>query len=91
MEYVGRDLVTTIVEEFDQQVLMPLLVVVSKHLNLDKLIMILKNWPSDATTIYASLTTMKMAIFLKVENRMLDNFEEELDDASILIAHNNVP
>jgi hypothetical protein len=28
---------------------------------------------------------------LKVENRMLDNFEEELDDASILIAHNNVP
>jgi len=33
MEYVGRDKVITIVEKFDQQVLMPLLVVVSKHLN----------------------------------------------------------
>jgi len=36
MEYVDRDKVTTIVEKFDQQVLMPLLVVVSKHLNLRK-------------------------------------------------------
>jgi hypothetical protein len=34
MEYVGRDKVTTIVKEFDQQVLMSFLVVVSKHLNL---------------------------------------------------------
>jgi hypothetical protein len=33
MEYVGKDKVTTIVEKYDQQVLMFLLVVVSKHLN----------------------------------------------------------
>jgi hypothetical protein len=33
MEYVGNDKVTTSVEEFDQQVLMSFLVVVSKHLN----------------------------------------------------------
>jgi hypothetical protein len=33
MEYVGWDKVATIVEEFDQQVLMPFLVVASKHLN----------------------------------------------------------
>jgi hypothetical protein len=33
MEYVGRDKVTTIVEKYDQQTLMFLLVVVSKHLN----------------------------------------------------------
>jgi hypothetical protein len=34
MEYVGWDKVTKIVEEFDQQVLMPFLVVASKLLNL---------------------------------------------------------
>jgi len=34
MEYVDKDKTTTIVEEYDHQVLMPLLVVVSKHLNL---------------------------------------------------------
>jgi len=34
MEYVSMDTTTTIVEEYDHQVLMPLLVVVSKHLNL---------------------------------------------------------
>jgi hypothetical protein len=34
MEYVGKDKTTTIVEEYDHQVLVPLLVVVSKHLNL---------------------------------------------------------
>ncbi len=33
MEYVGRDKTATIVEEYDRQVLMLLLVVVSKHLN----------------------------------------------------------
>lgn len=34
MEYVGIDKIATIVDEYDHQVLMPLLVVVSKHLNL---------------------------------------------------------
>jgi hypothetical protein len=34
MEYVGMDKTTTIVEKYDHQVLMSLLVVVSKHLNL---------------------------------------------------------
>jgi 50S ribosomal subunit-associated GTPase HflX len=33
MEYVGKGKVATIVEKYDQQVLMFLLVVVSKHLN----------------------------------------------------------
>jgi hypothetical protein len=47
--------------------------------NLDKLIMILKNWPSDATTSYTSKN-------LKVEDKMLDNFEKELKDASTLMA-----
>jgi len=31
---VSRDTIATIVKEYDQQVLLPLLVVVSKHLNL---------------------------------------------------------
>jgi hypothetical protein len=33
MEYVGKDKTTATVEEYDHQVLMPLLVVISKHLN----------------------------------------------------------
>ncbi len=45
----------------------------------------------DATTNYVSLTTMRMANFLKVEDKMLDNFEEELEDVITLIAQNNVP
>jgi hypothetical protein len=48
--------------------------------NLDKLVMILKNWPSDVRTNYPSPTTMRMVEFLKVKNKMLDNFKEELDD-----------
>jgi len=46
MEYVGWDKVTKIVEEFDQQVLMPFLVVASKLLNLGN---VEKKFPS--TTI----------------------------------------
>jgi hypothetical protein len=34
MEYVSRNKVATIMEEFDRHVLLPLLVVVSKYLNL---------------------------------------------------------
>jgi hypothetical protein len=34
---------------------------------------------------------MRMANFLKVEDKMLDNFEEELEDVITLIAQNNVP
>jgi hypothetical protein len=34
MEYVGRNRSAIVVEEYDQHVLLPLLVVVSKHLNL---------------------------------------------------------
>jgi hypothetical protein len=42
--------------------------------------MILNNWPIDARTDYFFLATMGMTIFLKVQYKMLDNFEEELKD-----------
>jgi hypothetical protein len=42
--------------------------------------MLLKNWASDARTNYLSPATMRMAKFLKVKNKMLDNFEEKLED-----------
>ncbi len=48
--------------------------------NIDKLIMILNNWPNDAWTGYCFLVTMGMTIFLKTEDKLLDNFEEELED-----------
>jgi hypothetical protein len=48
--------------------------------NLDKLVIIMKNWPSNARTNCPSLATMKMVDFLKVKDKMLDNFEEELKD-----------
>jgi hypothetical protein len=53
--------------------------------------MVLKNFPNDVTTSYASLTTMRMEKILKVENKMLDNFEKELENASTLLVQNNVP
>jgi hypothetical protein len=34
---------------------------------------------------------MKMEFFLKVEDKMLDNFEKELEDVITLIVQNNVP
>jgi hypothetical protein len=43
--------------------------------------MILKNWSSDARTDCFSLVTMRMAKFLKVENKMLDDFEKELEES----------
>ncbi len=45
--------------------------------NLDKLVMILKNWPSDARTSYCSLAIRGMTI----EEELLDDFENELEDA----------
>lgn len=48
--------------------------------NLDKLVMILKNWPNDARTNCSSLVVMGMVEFLKVEDKMLDDFEKELED-----------
>jgi hypothetical protein len=42
--------------------------------------MILNNWAIDARIVYFFLVTMGMAKILKVENKMLDNFEEELED-----------
>ncbi len=43
--------------------------------------MILNNWPNDARTNYFFLATIGMTNFLKAENNLLDNFEEELEDA----------
>jgi len=43
--------------------------------------MILNNWAIDARIVYFFLVTMGMANFLKVEDKMLDNFEEELEDS----------
>jgi hypothetical protein len=42
----------------------------------------MKNWLSNARTNSPSLGTicMKMVEFLKVKDKMLDNFEEELED-----------
>jgi len=48
--------------------------------NLDELVMILKNWPSDARTSCSFVVVMGMAKFLKVEDKMLDDFEKELED-----------
>jgi hypothetical protein len=42
--------------------------------------MIMKNWPSDARTSCSSLVVVRMAKFLKVEDKMLDGFEKELED-----------
>jgi hypothetical protein len=39
-----------------------------------------ENWPSDVKTDYSSLTAMGMVEFLKVKDKMLDNFEKELED-----------
>jgi hypothetical protein len=48
--------------------------------NIDKLVVILKNWPSGVRTNCPSFATMRMVEFLKTKNKMLDNFEEELED-----------
>ncbi len=40
-----------------------------------------ENWPSDARIDCSFLIAMGMADFLKVKNKMLDIFEEELEDA----------
>jgi hypothetical protein len=42
--------------------------------------MILKIWPSDARTNCFSLVAMGMGKILKVEKKMLDDFEEELQE-----------
>jgi len=42
--------------------------------------MILNNPQNDARTGYFFLATMEMTNFLKAEDKMLDNFEEELQD-----------
>jgi hypothetical protein len=48
--------------------------------NLDKLVMILKNWPSDARTSYCSLAIRGMR-GMTIEEELLDDFENELEDA----------
>jgi hypothetical protein len=62
MEYVGKDKVATIVEKYDQQVLMFLLVVVSKHLNPRNV----ENLPPSTTIVDDSLWGVVIASIEKI-------------------------